>query len=168
MLHTRKHIKLLWLTATTILVVAATTAMSFAAQGSSVEPAQTPMPPRPPTATPRAHPTATPVGAAIILQVQPASAATGLWSIVQWQGSDGAWHDVEGWRGAPDAAGHVRWWVAPYNSSRAEFRWVIYPDTQHLAALAFSEVFSLPDEPAETVVRRIVLGEGVGEVPGQP
>jgi hypothetical protein len=157
MLHTPKRLKLLWLVVTIVLIMTAAAASSLAAQAGSADLIQTPMPSRPATATPRPRPTTAPEGAAIILQVQPTEAAPQLWTVVQWQGGDGAWHDVEGWRGAPDSAGQVRWWVAPYNSSRAEFRWVIYAGAQLETVLAVSETFALPKEPAETIVRRIVL-----------
>ena len=59
------------------------------------------LPPRP-TVVPTPVPTATaapsgPRGARIRLTANPHLGT--IWSVVQWQGGDGVWHDVEGWRG---------------------------------------------------------------------
>jgi hypothetical protein len=49
-----------------------------------------------------------PLGAAIELTAWP----PGGMSVVQWQDINGDWQDVEGWRGALDSSGRIRWWVA--------------------------------------------------------
>ena len=47
------------------------------------------------------------------------------WTVVQWQGDDGVWHDVEGWRGQV-VNGQVRWRVAEKDYGTGPFRWLIY------------------------------------------
>ena len=120
--------------------------------------AQGTLPPREP---PRATPTPKkkdksdnkPVGAYIELQLQPAP--TGGWTVVQWQDSDGGWHDVTGWQGTLEGQGR-RWWVAAKDFGTGPFRWVIYR-AQNGARLAISEVFDLPQQPNETVLIQVTL-----------
>lgn len=89
-----------------------------------------------------------PVGAYIELHVQPAR--SGLWAVVQWQDSTEYWHDVEGWRGALDASGSQRWWVAAKDFGTGPFRWVIYW-VQGDELLAESDPFNLPQTAGEAV-----------------
>jgi hypothetical protein len=88
------------------------------------------------------------LGAYIELHLQ--SAPAGLWAIVQWQDSAGAWHDVEGWHGTLDASGSRRWWVAAKDFGTGPFRWVIYW-VQGDELLAESDPFNLPQTAGETV-----------------
>ena len=90
-----------------------------------------------------------PVGAYIELHIQPA--APGVWSVVQWQDSDGNWHNVDGWQGHLNSTGIRRWWVAAKDFSKGPFRWQIFnaPNGQLLAT---SVAFTLPHE-ANSVLR---------------
>lgn len=93
-----------------------------------------------------------PLVATIELQVQPAQA--GLWTVVQWQDSDGNWHDVEGWRGNLEAGGKKMWQVAAKDFGTGPFRWVVYQG-QDGSELETSEPFTLPRQ-ANEVVRVVV------------
>ena len=80
------------------------------------------------------------------------------WTVVQWQGADGVWHDVEGWQG------HVRngwicWRVAPKDWGTGPFRWQVY-DQAGGALLAKTASFTLPNGEYETVS---LTPAGVGE-----
>ena len=84
-----------------------------------------------------------PVGAYIELHTQPVM--PGVWSVVQWQDSDGHWHNVDGWQGDLDSTGTRRWWVEAKDFNTGPFRWQIFngPDDQLLAT---STTFTLPHE----------------------
>jgi hypothetical protein len=114
----------------------------------------TALPPRPtPAVTPIATPTPAPklarkpVAAPLRLShirliVTPAQ--DGLWTVVEWQGADGAWHVVEGWQGTTQA-GRKRWAVFERNFGEGPYRWVIYraPDGEFLGT---SAPFYLPNQ----------------------
>lgn len=109
-------------------------ALAFMALIPGPAPVQASLPPRP-TLTPT-----TPPWARIVLQAGPAY--NGAWSVVQWQGGDGVWHDVEGWR-SPVHAGEVRWRVTAKDFNTGPFRWAVY-DAAGGQLLAVSEAFTLP------------------------
>jgi len=90
--------------------------------------------------SPSTLPSLSPDGGHIELCVRPAQA--GLWTIVQWQDDLGDWHDIEGWQGTLDGGKKV-WWVAPADSGKGPFRWVVYQG-QRGKLLARSESFYLP------------------------
>ncbi|MCX6016951.1 MAG: hypothetical protein NTZ50_00365 [Chloroflexi bacterium] len=76
--------------------------------------------------------------------------AAGLRAGVQWQGVDGAWHDVEGWRSELTGAA-IEWWVAPGDFGKGPFRWVAYGED--IAAPRFvSEAFRLPNNHADRTI----------------
>ncbi len=56
----------------------------------------------------------------IVLHTQP-----GAWTVVQWQGGTGHWHDVEGWRGQAQN-GTIVWTVEEKDFGSGPFRWVVY------------------------------------------
>lgn len=98
---------------------------------------------------PRPAPQPTPVplhGGFIELQLE--TGQTTLWTVVQWQDALGGWHDVAGWQGAPDADGKKTWWVAETDLGKGPFRWVIFQESEQIAA---SEPFHLPHSVGETV-----------------
>ncbi|MBX2997475.1 MAG: hypothetical protein KF893_03110, partial [Caldilineaceae bacterium] len=105
---------------------------------------ETPIPPTPlpsPTLTPMLLPAPQPLPIGhILLNVE--GAGMGLWTEVQWQGIDGQWHPVEGWRGWLEGD-RKRWAVFERNFGEGPFRWVIYTG-QGGAALAASQSFNLP------------------------
>ncbi len=112
------------------------------------------LPPRPtpvPTKTPTPAPSTSdslsqsersekPIGAYIELS-RPAN-GNGLWTVVQWQRSDGRWHDVEGWRGTFEEGKKV-WWVASSDFGKGPFRWAVYQG-QGGVLLGISPSFNLP------------------------
>jgi hypothetical protein len=76
-------------------------------------------------------------------------AQEGAQSVVQWQGGDGEWHDVEGWRGTL-AHGQVRWFVEEADLGKGPFRWQV-EFTQPVTQTLVSESFMLPDAAGNTV-----------------
>jgi hypothetical protein len=89
-----------------------------------------------------------PVGAHIELHVPGAPA--GAWAVVQWQDSEGGWHDVEGWQGTLDEGGGRGWWVGARDFGKGPFRWVVKagPGGPILGA---SQPFDLPHEANQVV-----------------
>ncbi|MEM7029304.1 MAG: hypothetical protein AAF629_07045 [Chloroflexota bacterium] len=80
-----------------------------------------------------------PVGA----QIHLSGGAGGSSAVVQWLGSDGNWHDVDGWRST--YAGSATWWVAPKDFGTGPFRWVVYNGSASSKTIvAQSESFTLP------------------------
>jgi hypothetical protein len=83
-----------------------------------------------------------------------------LWTVVQWQDHSGRWHDVEGWRGAPDEVvsgeGKKVWWVGKADLGTGPFRWLIY-QSQKGKLLAQSQPFYLPHLSGETVKVEVSL-----------
>ncbi len=68
-----------------------------------------------------------------------------LWSVVQWQDTTGAWHNVENWQGALNSGGKIRWWVAEKDYGSGPFRWAIF-DAPDGNLLGVSDVFFLPNQ----------------------
>ena len=74
-----------------------------------------------------------------------------LWTAVQWQDAQGAWHTVPGWQGQLErvwqdtgrVVGQKVWWVAPEDLGTGPFRWVIYAKRDG-GQLAASDAFMLP------------------------
>lgn len=87
-----------------------------------------------------------PVGAYITLQV--GAVPAGAWSVVQWLGDDGNWHDVEGWQGSIQTSS--RWWVAAKDFNTGPFRWAV-KNGPGGEILGTSQSFTLPQFPNETV-----------------
>ncbi len=73
----------------------------------------------------------------IVLHTQP-----GAWTVVQWRGGTGHWHDVEGWRGQAQN-GTIAWTVEEKDFGSGPFRWVVYqPQTGR--TIGASNPFYLP------------------------
>lgn len=123
---------------------------------SSIPPRQTPTPMSPPDTDNDNDGPDKPIGAYIELQVQPRQ--SGLWSIIQWQDSTGAWRDVEGWQGTLDETGGRRWWVAAKDFGKGPFRWTVYR-RQGDDLLATSQPFNLPQGANEVMQMELSLGE---------
>jgi len=98
------------------------------------------LPPRP-TLTP----TSAPVPNLAVIVFHAGVVYDGAWTVVQWQGSDGLWHDVTGWQ-AHVRIGQVRWRVAEKDFNTGPFRWLIY-DKMDGDVQAVSPDFTLPDSP---------------------
>jgi hypothetical protein len=90
-----------------------------------------------------------------------------LWTVVQWQDPQGAWHDVVGWRGELDrvvlgdggrVVGRKVWWVQQRDAGKGPFRWLVYRGEGDLL-LARSETFHLPPGDGTTTVVEFQLGE---------
>lgn len=80
-------------------------------------------------------------GAHIVLN---APEAAGLRAVVQWQGNDGRWYDVDGWR-SEHADASITWWVSPADLGKGPFRWVAYRVDSATPAFA-SGPFMLPSQ----------------------
>jgi hypothetical protein len=83
------------------------------------------------------------LGAHIVLRVE--MWREDLWAVVQWQGTDEAWHEVEGWHGQFNQYGVVRWWVDAKDANKGPFRWVIY-ETKGSKIMWTSTPFRLPSD----------------------
>lgn len=119
-------------------------ALSFVSQ------VQADLPPRP-TKTPvkeEEKATPEPPAGTLILNTEPER--DGLWSVVQWYGSDEKWHDVEGWRGSV-VNGKTIWWVEEGHWGKTPYRWMVYQG-QGGIQLGASELFTLPDSEKTLVV----------------
>jgi hypothetical protein len=88
-----------------------------------------------------------------------------LWTVVQWQDNQGAWHDVTGWYANLDrvmvdefgtVVGEKNWWVAAGDLGTGPFRWLVY-DKQEGDLLASSEPFDLPAQPGQRVLIEVLL-----------
>ncbi len=83
-----------------------------------------------------------------------------LWTVVQWQDLQGAWHDVETWRGSLDEInnhkGDKLWWVYPRDFGKGPFRWVAY-DRPGGQVLAISQSFNLPRASNQRVIVEVTL-----------
>lgn len=89
-----------------------------------------------------------PLVAPLILSTDPNR--SDLWSVVQWQGAAGNWHDVAGWRGVVEK-GRTIWWVEQKDFGKGPFRWVISQGEGGLV-VATSEPFTLPSQPKQALV----------------
>jgi len=111
------------------------------------------LPPRP-TPLPTPVPTETAVspvtGGFIQLQFNTTADKTGLWTAVQWEGVNDAWHTVAGWQGHFKPDGMVTWWVAPADLGKGPFRWQLL-DGEGGELLAVSEPFTLPTSDGQVV-----------------
>ncbi len=77
--------------------------------------------------------------------VLPAPIATqDLRAVVQWQGHDERWYDVEGWQSAiTDQSKPIDWWVSSADFGKGPFRWIVYRDSSK-QPLKISTSFFLP------------------------
>jgi hypothetical protein len=130
------------------------TACFVVAIASFASPAYADLPPRP-TRTPvmkKETPTPETPAGTLVLNTDPLQ--DGLWSVVQWQGATGNWHDVEGWRGAVQQ-GRTIWWVEQGHWGKTPYRWVVFQQ-EGGTLLATSDTFSLPGS-GETLVVKVEL-----------
>jgi hypothetical protein len=109
-----------------------------------------------PTPVRRPTPEPPPPGGFIELRVAPLQ--ENLWTEIQWRGVGDAWHDVDGWRGTPDEAGVVRWYVGPEHLGEGPFRWLVY-DGMDGPLLGVSAPFDLPEQARQVVVVTVDLAE---------
>jgi hypothetical protein len=83
-----------------------------------------------------------------------------LWTVVQWQDSQGGWHDVENWRGILDEInqhkGDKLWWVYPRDYGKGPFRWQVYQSPGG-SLLATSRSFNLPGDASQRVIVEVTL-----------
>jgi hypothetical protein len=89
--------------------------------------------------------------AAASIELYAPGVAAGVWTVVQWQGSDGNWHDIDGWRGQTDAAGRVKWSVALKDFGAGAFRWQVLAGGEGQPP-SISEPFTLPGKADETLL----------------
>lgn len=114
------------------------------------------LPPRP-TKTPISkedEATPEPPAGTIILNTQPAK--DGLWSVVQWQGEENRWYDVEGWRGSV-VNGKTIWWVEQGHWGRKPYRWVVLQEEEG-ELLGVSDLFTLPNS-GETLIVKVNISD---------
>ncbi|MEM7030556.1 MAG: hypothetical protein AAF629_13380 [Chloroflexota bacterium] len=88
----------------------------------------------------------TPPGAYI--ELTSTTSSLGAQTIVQWQGSDGNWHNVEGWRSTTFEE-TIRWWVHPKDFGSGPFRWIT--QSEHGVLQNQSQPFYLPAFPNQVV-----------------
>lgn len=111
----------------------------------------TALPPRPTaTAVPAQNPKIK--GAQIILQIE-GELSSEIWTIVQWQDAQNAWHDVSGWQGTLDADNQKTWWVGEEHLGAGPFRWMVHGDN----FTELSDDFFLPDHASEKLVVIVTL-----------
>ena len=127
----------------TLLLLSVVSTVMIVGPVSALPPRPTPVPP---------EGTAVPLpGGFIVLEATLATAvATPLWTRVQWQDTDGDWHEVDGWRGAFDHDMTVTWWVAPIDLGTGPFRWLVYAAEDSDEIITVSEPFFLPPVAHQT------------------
>ena len=88
-----------------------------------------------------------------------------LWTVVEWQGPEGAWHVVEGWQGTLDEVvvddsgnviGEKTWWVYEPNLGQGPFRWLVY-EGQGSRLVASSDSFDLPEAAHQHAISEVSL-----------
>lgn len=129
-------------------------------------PTATPTPTLTPTATvtpaPESVPSQPAQSSAIILEAQSAAALewANLWTVIEQQTGDGAWHAVEGWRGVFDsvvaAVGYKTWDVPPSLFGQGPFRWRVDAE-RNGQTLATSQPFTLPDRAGVRLTVAVTL-----------
>lgn len=83
------------------------------------------------------------------IQLSADATAIGLRAVVQWQGGDGRWYDVDGWRSEMHGVA-TEWWVAPKDLGKGPFRWVAYRAGE-AQPQRVSETFMLPKDLGQRV-----------------
>lgn len=131
---------------TTLCAVAVTALVAFAQTTPAQRVLAEDLPPRPtavPTAAPEAPAPAPQVQEPVAyIELQAAGLPAEARSVVQWQGPDGAWYDVDGWQQSLGPVGSVRWAVYPRDFGSGPFRWAVTGGDGVL--LAVSAPFQLP------------------------
>lgn len=83
-----------------------------------------------------------------------------LWTVVEWQDTLGAWHEVAGWRGTLDefvnGEGKKVWWVSRKDLGTGPFRWTVYSDPTG-KLLMHSKAFHMPAATGQTVVMDVTI-----------
>ena len=121
----------------TLITSAACTGLTMALLATLPQPAHA-LPPRP-TVPPTIEENPSSIGAQIQLKAQfpedwpwQTTHWQDLWTQVQWQDTNGAWHDVVGWQGTLDKVeigkdetvmGFKTWWLGPENLGDGPMRW---------------------------------------------
>lgn len=116
-------------------------------------PAYADLPPRPAAPAKEKEEPVRPQVAPLILSTNPN--ASGLWSVVQWQDSQGGWQDVASWRGAV-VNGRTIWWVEAKDFGKGPFRWVI-TQGEGGAVVATSASFHLPSQAQQPLTIDLAL-----------
>lgn len=143
MSHNKSHFRFLSLTFLSLLLCL------FIGNIALVTPAYADLPPRPtlPPEEDEDEPVR-PLVAPLILSTNPNR--SDLWSVVQWQGDAGNWHDVAGWRGVVDK-GRTIWWVEQKDFGKGPFRWVIQQG-EGGPVVATSAPFTLPSQLRKALI----------------
>jgi len=117
------------------------------------------LPPRP--TPPATEEQKVPQGA--FLQLQAGMETAGAWSMIQWQGTDGVWYDVDGWRGQVEPDGTKTWWVAKEDLNTGPFRWLVMA-SEDSPAEGMSEPFMLQPLVRVTQVVTLTLDSGTQSI----
>ncbi len=130
-------------------------------------PRPTPSPTPPPTPTPVASIAApAPSNALLRLRVFGGAATpwSDLWTAMEWQDGEGAWHQVDGWLGALDSVesgvGYKTWSVPPSLFGQGPFRWLVYNDSEG-SAVAISDPYDLPSFEGHLLIVDVHLERAV-------
>ena len=87
-------------------------------------------------------------------------------TVVEWQDTQGNWHEVEGWQGTPDhvipgpsatMVGLKAWGVAAKDFGTGPFRWLVYNDHSLAERLAVSSPFNLPGGSGQDQIVNVLL-----------
>lgn len=112
----------------------------------------TALPPRPtPTAVPPLSPIAP--GAQIELHLS-GSIGEEIWTVVQWQDAQNAWHDIPGWQGELDTGSSKTWWVGQELLGSGPFRWGVVAGDD---TAVYSQPFTMPTALNEKLIVTIHL-----------
>ncbi len=114
------------------------------------------LPPRPPL------PAVGDQGALIELRVPTTS--LNYFTVVQWQGTDLLWHNVDTWQGNLDdfffSGGRImaykQWWVYPADYGKQNFRWQVF-NKPGGKLLVTSATFNLPARGRQDVISVVAL-----------
>ena len=89
-----------------------------------------------------------------------------LWTVVEWQGPDELWYEVDGWRGNLDSVtvdadsgavtGWRLWWVDKTQLGQGPFRWKVY-ESEGGSLLTTSSQFYLPPDTNTRVIVEVEL-----------
>lgn len=89
--------------------------------------------------------------AAASIELYAPGIAAGVWTVVQWQDSDGFWHDIDGWRGQVAPGGRIHWDVAEKDFGTGPFRWEVFAAGEGQPPL-ISDPFNLPAHSGDTLL----------------
>jgi hypothetical protein len=116
------------------------------------------LPPRP-TPNPTSAPAAT---SGALIELRMPTTSLNYFTVVQWQGADQVWHNVDSWLGNLDdfltnsrpTTAYKRWWVYPADYGQQNFHWQVF-DKPNGQLLATSATFDLPTHDKQIVISEV-------------